>query len=65
MKLHEYLNQADTQDEAEFASECEVSISCVRKWRYGDRFPRPRQLEKIKAATRGRVTANDFAVEVA
>lgn len=62
MKLHDYLNRPDTQDEETFARECAVSVSCVRKWRYGDRFPRAHQFEKIRAATRGRVTANDFAV---
>lgn len=61
MTLNEYLKDPNTQDEETFARECEVSVSCVRKWRYGTRFPRGHQFEKIKAASRGLVTANDFA----
>jgi hypothetical protein len=64
MTLNEYLKDPNTQDEETFARECEVTVSCVRKWRYGARFPRTRHLEKIKAATSGRVTANDFALAV-
>jgi DNA-binding transcriptional regulator YiaG len=60
MKLHEYLNQRDTPSEEEFAAKCCVSVSCVRKWRYGERFPRRTHLERIMKHTSGQVTANDF-----
>ncbi|MBD9540136.1 XRE family transcriptional regulator [Ensifer sp. ENS04] len=67
MTLNEFLKEPGSPDEETFAIACDVSVSCVRKWRYGNRFPRAHQFPKILAATRGRVTANDFAqpVEVA
>lgn len=67
MKLNAWLKDPDNLDEDAFAAACGVSVSCVRKWRYGDRFPRPRQLKKIEAVSRGQITANDFVqpVEVA
>jgi DNA-binding transcriptional regulator YiaG len=61
MKLNSYLKDPDNLDEAAFAAACGVSVSCVRKWRYGDRFPRAHHLLKIEAVTGGLVTANDFA----
>lgn len=60
MKLNEYLKQPDSQDEETFAAEVGVSVSSVRKWRYGDRFPRQHHHAKITAATGGKVTPNDF-----
>ena len=65
MKLHDYLKQSETHDEEAFAAACGVSVSCVRKWRYGDRLPRSRHLMKILAVTGGRVTANDFVHSLA
>ena len=41
----------------------EVSEGAVKKWRYGERTPRPHQMARITAATDGQVTANDFMLE--
>lgn len=61
MKLAEYLQQAALDDEA-FASRSEgqFSAEAVRKWRFGVRMPRQKQLEKILELTDGMVTANDL-----
>lgn len=37
-----------------------VSPSAVKKWRYGERVPRPAQMIRIQRATTELVTANDF-----
>lgn len=37
-----------------------VGATGVRKWRKGDRVPRPDQMRRIVEATEGKVTPNDF-----
>lgn len=58
-KLDTYLRTAGLDDDA-FASMVQSSIGAVRKWRYGERTPRPQQMIRIKQATGGAVTADDF-----
>jgi hypothetical protein len=61
MKLADYLRQESLDDDA-FASLSEgvFSAEAVRKWRFGVRMPRQKQLEKIVELTSGAVTANDL-----
>ncbi len=42
----------------------DVSEWAVRKWRYGQRIPRPSMQQRISEATDGQVTANDFLAAV-
>lgn len=42
----------------------DVSEWAVRKWRYGQRIPRPSMQQRICEATEGQVTANDFLAAV-
>lgn len=58
-KLDTYLRGAGLDDEA-FATMVDASTGAVRKWRYGERVPRPQQMVRIKQATAGAVTADDF-----
>ncbi|WP_132277044.1 helix-turn-helix transcriptional regulator [Neorhizobium sp. JUb45] len=37
-----------------------VSVSGVKKWRYGERVPRPEQMRRIAEVTHGAVCPNDF-----
>lgn len=59
MTLHDYLLATKTTDDS-FARLVGVSVGAVRKWRYGERTPRPAQMACIREATKGRVTPNDF-----
>ena len=59
MKLHDYLLATKTSDEA-FARLVGKSAGAVRKWRYGERVPRPVVMTRIREATNGAVTADDF-----
>ncbi|MCO5092032.1 helix-turn-helix transcriptional regulator [Bosea sp. (in: a-proteobacteria)] len=59
MKLATYLT-AQKLTHAEFAKAIGASTFAVGKWARGDRVPRPEAVAKIKAATQGQVTANDF-----
>lgn len=59
MELHEWLNANHISTE-EFADRIGVSAGGVRKWRYGERLPRPKAMKRIAEATDGAVTANDF-----
>ncbi len=59
MKLHDYLKDCGISD-AEFGSLVEASEDAVRKWKYGQRMPRPQVLARIREVTNGAVTANDF-----
>jgi len=61
MKLLDYLKLTNISDEA-FAAKFngEISVSGVRKWKYGERTPRLPELVRIEELTDGAVTPNDF-----
>ena len=62
MTLSEYLNYSG-KTQSKFAQEVDASVG-AKKWVYGERFPRKAQLSKIKNATKGNVTPNDFISQV-
>ncbi|WP_442907408.1 helix-turn-helix domain-containing protein [Kaistia sp. MMO-174] len=64
MKLAAYLLTHRLTNDA-FGAKVGASPAAVRKWRYGERIPRPEQMSRIAAATGGEVTAADFYVEQA
>ena len=59
MKLAEYLAKKGITHDA-FARQIGTSQVTVTRYATGQRFPRPKQLIRIAAATKGAVTANDF-----
>ena len=60
MNLAAYM-QAHSLDDAAMAAKIKnCSPSAVKKWRYGERVPRPEQMLRIVEATDGKVTPNDF-----
>ncbi len=59
MKLSRFMS-ANKISDAELAASIGVSVGAVRKWRYGERTPRPAMLARIFEATNGAVSANDF-----
>ena len=59
MKLLQYLKLSKIDDET-FAGAIGVTVSGLRKWKYGERVPRPKMIERIVQETQGAVTANDF-----
>lgn len=59
MKLREYIS-AQRLTTAEFAKQAGASERAVIKWMRGERIPRPEMMARISAATKGKVTANDF-----
>ena len=59
MQLRAYLDQNGITP-AEFAARVGSSESGVKKWLRGVRSPRHEMLERIREATAGAVTANDF-----
>lgn len=60
MTLADFL-RTHSLDEYQFATAVGgVSASAVRKWKYGERVPRPAHLSRIMAVTDGQVTPNDF-----
>jgi DNA-binding transcriptional regulator YiaG len=60
MKLADFLDAKGLSDEGFAALVGNVSVWGVRKWRYGQRTPRPREMARIVEVTQGVVTANDF-----
>ena len=42
------------------AADCGVTASTIAKWERGSIFPRPEQLDAIRRATKGTVTADDL-----
>jgi len=61
MKLDDWL-KAEKMTSAEFARISGIGDrQAVHKYRHGDRFPTPENLQRIRRATSGAVTANDFA----
>jgi len=60
MKLSDYM-RANRLTNAAFAEIIgSVGPSAVRKWRYGERYPRIEELVKIQQVTKGKVTPADF-----
>jgi len=59
MQLAAYLDLAKITDR-DFAETIGVTRQALHRYRQGLRIPRPEVLAKIKAATDGAVTANDF-----
>lgn len=59
MKLKEYLDR-ESKTMAEMARDLNFSHTAIRLWVEGQRCPRPEQMQKIVAYTKGEVTANDF-----
>lgn len=62
MRIADYLksNQLTDEDFAAKSGPEGFSAEAVRKWRFGARTPRPRQMEIIVRLTNGDVTPNDF-----
>ncbi len=60
MDLGEYLRQNEMTQEA-FAQRVGTDQASVSRWISGKRFPTRSAIVAIKRATRGMVTANDFA----
>lgn len=63
MQLKQYLAN-NKKSPRQFAVEIGVKETTVYRWMSGDRFPR-QHLQKIAKATKGKVTANDFALVAA
>lgn len=59
MTLSEYMRNAGIDDDA-LAAKLGCSAGAVRKWKYGERTPRPDQMVRIREVTGGAVTADDF-----
>ena len=61
MKLLDYLKEKGLTD-AQFAAVLGAghSVSAVRKWKYGERTPKLRELIRISHITRGEVLPSDF-----
>lgn len=61
MKLDDWL-KAEKVTSAEFARLSGIGDrQAVHKYRHGERFPTAENLQRIRKATGGAVTANDFA----
>jgi transcriptional regulator with XRE-family HTH domain len=60
MKLDHYMTLHGLDDEAMASRIGEVGATGVRKWRLGERVPRPDQMRRIHEATGGEVEPNDF-----
>jgi DNA-binding transcriptional regulator YdaS (Cro superfamily) len=59
MQLKDYL-RLEEESALEFAGRVGVTIFAVRKWVRGERIPRPATIMKIKKATKGAVTPEDW-----
>jgi len=59
MKLRKYLSYRGISSK-EFAMRLDVSLGAVRKWRTGERIPRPHIVSRIARATRGSVSPKDW-----
>lgn len=64
MTLDAWISTARISN-AKFADAIGVSRQAVSRYRLGERIPRPKVIKKIEAATKGRVTANDFVAVAA
>ena len=63
MTLSDYLTYSG-KTQARFAEEVEASTGAVKKWVYGERFPRRQHLHKIQSVTKGNVSPNDFLPKI-
>lgn len=65
MTLFDYMAKRSLTDDqmARLLGDC--SPGAVKKWRYRERIPRPEFLIRIKEATKGKVTLEDFMREPA
>ncbi|HPT28703.1 MAG TPA: YdaS family helix-turn-helix protein [Bryobacteraceae bacterium] len=61
MTLAEFIKSTSLTD-GQLAKQLGCSTSALRKWRYGQRIPRPEQKRRIAEVTEGKVTPNDFMV---
>jgi DNA-binding transcriptional regulator YdaS (Cro superfamily) len=59
MQLKDYLRLEEETAES-FGYRVGVSIYAVRKWVRSERIPRPATIMRIKRATKGAVTAEDW-----
>jgi transcriptional regulator with XRE-family HTH domain len=59
MQLASFMSERSLSDE-ELARMLGCSAHAVNKWRRGKRFPRQRQMARIREATGGLVTPDDF-----
>jgi len=59
MNLRSFLSASHLTD-GQFAERVGASEAAVRKWKYGERTPRPEVMVRIRTATNGAVTADDF-----
>jgi DNA-binding transcriptional regulator YdaS (Cro superfamily) len=59
MQLRDYLRLEKEKAES-FSVRVGVTVFAVRKWVRGERVPRPATIMKIKKATKGKVTAEDW-----
>ena len=59
--LASYMDREGLDDQS-MADRLGLNVSpwAVRKWRYGQRVPRPKMLARLREATDGAVTPNDF-----
>lgn len=62
MTLSDYMALRGIDDAGLAALLGDCSESGVRKWRYGERVPRPEQMKRIAEVTAGAVTPNDFVL---
>jgi hypothetical protein len=60
MRLADFMKDRGLDDAAMAALIGDCSEFAVKKWRYGERTPRPAQMSRIVHVTGGTVTANDF-----
>lgn len=59
MRLDDFLRQTPQSDVA-FADAIGVSRQALHRYRRGERTPRPEVMARIREATSGAVTADDF-----
>lgn len=59
MQLKTYLTQRSQTPQA-FAAEIGVTVQALYRYLSGERFPTPENLRRIREATDGAVTADDF-----
>jgi predicted transcriptional regulator len=59
MNLADFMRDRGISDQ-EMAALVGCSEFAVRKWKYGERVPRGQAMSRLREATDGTVTANDF-----
>lgn len=60
MKLSEYMADRGLDDATMTEKIGSCSESALRKWKYGERIPRPRTMARIEEVTAGSVTLSDW-----